>query len=112
MHGVTDAESVNSVHGRTTAPGMLRAGKWRRGEVFEVDYNSQHAPREEREVTQSIDGCDYNSRHAPRPTDGTPFSRAGAERARCCEEEEEEAAMALNKNHSEGGGVIVNNSEK
>lgn len=53
-----------------------------------------------------------------RPHDANAFSRAGAERGRCCEEEEEEAeeaeeaAMALNKNHSEGGGVIVNNSEK
>lgn len=54
MHRVTDSESVNSVLRRTTAPGMLRAGKWRRGEVLDVDYNSQHAPRGEREVTQPL----------------------------------------------------------
>lgn len=66
MHRVTYADGVNTVHGRTTAPGKHRGANGAVLRWGDVNYNSQHASRGDAKVTDSIAWDDYNSQHAPR----------------------------------------------
>lgn len=78
MHRVTDANGVNTVHGRTTAPRRHRGANGAVLRWGEVNYNSQHAPRGDTGVTDSLIGMTTTPSTPLGPIDGTSLFPAQA----------------------------------